>query len=106
MMSVVTLIISWAFPIVVVVYLVMLTRFVGTMKSAHQDYWRSIGDPGLWDPNGQALILGKVFLPNRLPEQVVSRHKGSLIAIRGLALLGILLFAAILLMIWLGVYEQ
>ncbi len=98
--------ISWAFPLVVVAYMVLLVSFMTVIRREHRDYWKSIGSPGLWEPNGQVEILKRVFLPSRLPAQIAGRHRLLLNSIRMLAVLGLVLFFSILLMIWLGMFDQ
>jgi hypothetical protein len=100
-----TMLVSWIFPVVVVAYLLLLTRFVATMRNRHAEYWASIGNPDLWAPSSQGLVLKKVFFPSELPPEISQRYKLWLNLIRGLAFLGIALFIAILLMIWLGMFK-
>lgn len=97
--------VSWGFPLVVVAYLVVLVSFVSMMRRDYHEYWKSIGSPGLWEPNGQAAILKRVFLPRQLPAQIATRHGLWLKSIRILAALGVALFLTVLLMIWLGMFD-
>lgn len=99
------ILISWLFPIVVILYLVSLMKFVSEVKKSNAEYWRSIGSPDLWGVSGQATILKKVFLPNQFPEEIAGRYKVRLYAIRILAFVGLGAFSVILLMIWLGMFE-
>lgn len=96
------LLISWAFPVVIVIYLVTLARLASSIRDEFHDYWKSIGDPGLWDPNGQMKILKIVFLPRLLPKEIAGRYGLRINVVRILGIMGLVLFAVILLLIWHG----
>ena len=96
------LFLSWTLPIVVVAYLVTLVRLVSSIRKENSAYWQSIGNPSLWDPNGQAAILKRVFLPKFFPGEIAERHKAEINVVRFLGLAGLAIFAAILLLIGLG----
>lgn len=98
--------ISWAFPLAVVAYLISLVGFISRIRREENDFWQSIGNPGLWEPNGQMAILKRVFLPGQMPERIALQYKGRIKAIRVFALLSLVLFVSVLLMIFMGVFEQ
>jgi hypothetical protein len=102
---VIKLIISWLFPLTTFGYLFVLTRFISSVRKHHATYWKSIGDPKLWNANGQIAIFRRVFLPGRFPVDISSRYKVHILFIRVLAFLSLILFVSILLMIWLGMFE-
>lgn len=101
----VTLLLSWALPIVVIVYLATLVRLVSSIRKEDGVYWQSIGNPSLWEPNGQAEILKRVFFPKLFPREVAERHRHGINAVRFLGVAGLVIFAAVLLLIWLGGFE-
>jgi hypothetical protein len=98
--------VAWAFPVIVVAYLIALITFIEMMAREHQDYWRSIGEPGLWDPNDQAAILKMIFLPGRLPDPLAIRHGLWLNTIRLFAALSVVLFVTVLSLIWNGKFDS
>lgn len=99
------LLISWAFPIVVVAYLIMLIVLVSSIRREFRAYWNSIGNPGLWEPNGQAEILERIFWPKLLPTEIAERYRLKIHVVRTLGVAGLVLFAMILLLIWQGGFE-
>lgn len=100
------LFLSWALPAVVIAYLVTLVRLVSSIRKEDSAYWRSIGNPSLWDPNGQMAILKRVFLPKFFPGEIVERYKVEINVVRLLGLAGLAIFAATLLLIGLGSFER
>lgn len=100
------LFLSWALPVVVIAYLVTLVRLVSSIRKEDSAYWQSIGNPSLWDPNGQAEILKRVFLPKLFPGEIAERHKAGINVVRFLGLAGLAIFAAVMLLIGLGSFER
>lgn len=100
-----SLLISWAFPVVVVAYLIMLARFVSSIRNEFRDYWQSIGNPNLWDPNGQLAILRRIFWPKLFPREIVDRYSLKINVVRILGVAGLVFFVVILLLIWQGGFE-
>lgn len=96
------MLLSWALPIAVVAYLVALVSFVSMMRREHGEYWHSIGNPGLWEPNGQTAILKTVFLRQKLPAQIITQHGLWLNLVRIFGGLSAALFVTVLIMIWMG----
>lgn len=96
------LFLSWALPIVVVAYLMALARLVSLIRKENSVYWQAIGNPSLWDPNGQAAILKRVFIPKFFPVEIAERYKLKINIVRLLGLAGLVIFSAILLLIGLG----
>ena len=101
----IVLLISWALPIFVLAYLVALAAFVSSIRKNRSNYWQSIGNPSLWEPNGQIAILKRVLLPRAMPHEVAQSYRAWVIWIRVLAILSGLSVAAVFLMIWLGAFE-
>ncbi len=100
------LFLSWALPIIVVAYLVVLIRLVSLIRKEEGAYWQTIGNPSLWDPNGQAAILKRIFIPKFFPKRIAERHKLEINIVRILGIAGLIAFAAILLLIGLGRFEK
>lgn len=99
------LFLSWTLPVLVIAYVVTLVRLVSSIRKQDSAYWQSIGNPSLWDPNGQAAILKRVFLPKFFPREIAERHKAGIKVVRFLGLAGLAIFAVVLLLIALGSFE-
>jgi len=99
------LIISWLFPISIGAYLLMLTRVIAKIKREQTEYWVQIGSPSLSDPNGQAAVFQKISFGVGLPDSVASTYKKELMAVRILLSLGVILFIAIIVMIYGGAFD-
>lgn len=104
-MRMLVIFISWGFPLIVACYLYALYKFVSNIKVRHEEYWKSIGNPGNTDPNGQVKILKIIFVPGALPTNIFFDYKEKIFAIRWLAGLGIIFFIGIILLAWLGEFR-
>lgn len=102
---IIKILISWMFPVIVILYLVSIMKLISDVRRNNEEYWKSIGNPDLWGVNGQAIILKKIFLAGHFPEKIAERYKARLRGVRVLAFLGLVNFLIILSMIWLGMFE-
>lgn len=97
--------VSWGFPLIVACYLYFLYKFISAIKVEQKEYWESIGNPSSSDPNGQAKVLKLIFLPKALPASIFVAYEKKILAIRGLAYVGVIFFAAIIVLGLLGQYK-
>jgi hypothetical protein len=96
--------VSWIFTLSILFYLYLLTSFVSKIKSLHGDYWKGIGSPNNFDPNGQIKIIGMIFIHGRLPEHIYVAYKTKIYLIRLFAFLSLAAMMAVFLMISVGWY--
>lgn len=104
-MNVFKLVVSWLFPISVVLYLFFLRSFISKVKSRQECYWKSIGNPSSFDPNGQMKVLSLIFLPRKIPKPIWDMQKKRVYAIRLFAFLSLASLALIVYMIEIGLYK-
>jgi hypothetical protein len=100
------LLVSWLFPIVIVAYLVMLKRLIAKLKSVEPEYWTQIASPSLLNPNGQAAVAKKIIFGVGLPDSIASAYKKEFAAVRILLSLGVILFIAIIAMMYGGAFDS
>lgn len=98
------LLISWLFPITIVVYLLMVRRVVAKLKNDQAEYWEKITSPSLTDPSGQAAIFWKVICGIGVPKSVSSAFKKELMMVRVLLIFGSILFVVIITMMFGGAF--
>jgi len=87
-----------------ITYLIMLLQFTGALKECEAKYWSDIGSPSNSDPNGQAKVLGLIFLPDRLPQDIFEKYKSQIYVIRVCAVFSVVSFAVLVTLLKLGVF--
>jgi hypothetical protein len=103
---IVMLAIFGVFAAMAIIYLSSLFEFVRKIRKEDEEYWNNIGQPNNIDITGQAVILGLVFIPNRLPHEKSIKYKKLIYRIRVSAALGLISFASAIVMLKLGLFVQ
>ena len=75
---------GWLSFFSVALYLLMLLRLVSKFKRMEKEYWRSIGEPRLFDSSGQAIIMKKIVFGREIPESIWRPYGKEVIVIRWL----------------------
>ena len=99
------IIISWAFPCLVAVYLVVLLRVMKKVARDHQVYWEEIGSPSWSDPKGQMIILSKFVFGFKLSKTIEAEYKNSFTLLRTTCALSVVSFIIITVLMFAGAYE-
>lgn len=86
------------------VYFSTLVEFLSKLKKEDGEYWKNIGKPNNFDAKGQAVILGLIFLPRRFPSEKFNKYKKLIYRARISTFLGLVSFAALILMLKLGFF--
>jgi hypothetical protein len=104
-MYILKMIVSWLFPASIVLYLYILMSLISKIKISHSDYWRNIGSPSSFDPNGQMRIIGLIFMSKNMPKYIFDAYKNRIYAIRFFFSLSLIDLVLILFMIKIGLYK-
>lgn len=96
--------ISWAFPVLTIAYLMVLTRLTSSLRNDFGELWQSMGNPGIWNARGQQKILGIVLQPDCFPSHLRAHHWRLIRWVRILGISAFMCFCGILVMISNGAF--
>lgn len=91
--------VCWSFVALVVLYLACFFVLVNALRN-ESNYWGSIGNPSIHDPNGQAVVLKQLFIPGAMSADMFSKYRTQVLAVRLLGWASIISFMVVFIVIY------
>jgi len=103
MYSKVVMALGWLMLVTVVIYLFMLFKLASTLNRDRNQYWVQLGQPSLFNPNGQVTIFWKIICGVGMPNQIMSTYNIQLVSVRISLAVGVASFLALLILAFSGI---